>query len=72
MENEYGNYLDDDKKLKEYGDKLAELRRNGVNKISELKQDIASLKRNKLIDSAARNARIAEDLRQIAEARREK
>ena len=69
MENEYGNYLDDDKKLKEYGDKLAELRRNGVNKISELKQDIASLKRNKLIDSAARNARIAEDLRQIAEAR---
>ena len=30
MENEYGNYLDDDKKLKEYGDKLAELRRNGV------------------------------------------
>ena len=69
MENEYGNYLDDDKKLKEYGDKLVELRRDGVNKISELKQDIASLKRNKLIDPASRNARIAENVRQIAEAR---
>ncbi|EPF26582.1 hypothetical protein HMPREF1221_00766 [Treponema socranskii subsp. paredis ATCC 35535] len=69
MENERINHLDDDKKLKEYGDRLFALRRDGINKISELKQEIAALKRNKLIGETDRDVRIAENVRQIAEAR---
>ena len=69
MENNLINYFDENKKLKEYEDKLVELRQAGVNKISELKQDIASLKRNKLLNQVDRDTRIDEAEKKIADAR---
>lgn len=63
------DYLEQDEKLKEYSSKLAELRVNGVNKISELRQTIASSKRNKLLDAEARGKIIADSLKGIEEAK---
>lgn len=54
------NYLEEDVKLKQYTNTLAELRVDGVNKISELRQTIASAKRNKLLDVPVREQIIAE------------
>src|SRR5574344_3144737 len=69
MENECTNYLEEDTKLKEYSDRLLELRKDGVNRISELKQEIAAAKRNKLLEGAARKTLIDEDEKKIAEAK---
>jgi methyl-galactoside transport system permease protein len=69
METERTNYLEEDTKLKEYSDKLLELRRDGVNTISEMKQEIAAAKRNKLLDSSARKTLIAADNKKIAGAK---
>lgn len=69
MEKERINYLEEDTKLKEYSDKLLELRRDGVNKITELKQEIAAAKRNKLLDAQARAALIHDDNEKIAAAK---
>jgi methyl-galactoside transport system permease protein len=69
MEKKRIDYLEEDVKLKEYSDRLLELRRDGVNKISILKQEIAAAKRNKLIDAAARKLFIAENKKKIAEAK---
>lgn len=68
MENENTNYLDD-KQLNEYTEKLSKLRCNGVTKISDMKQDIAATKRNKLLDASARNIQISKDKKQIEDAK---
>lgn len=70
MEKERTNYLEEDTKLKEYSSRLFELRRDGVNKISELRQEIAAAKRNKLLDAKARKSLIEADTKKIAEAKK--
>ena len=69
MEKERTNYLEEDTNLKEYSSRLLELRRDGVNKISELRQEIAAAKRNKLLDTNARKSLIEADNKKIAEAK---
>ncbi|MBQ9239017.1 MAG: galactoside ABC transporter permease [Treponema sp.] len=63
------NYLEADAKLQEYSAALLELRKDGVNKIADMKQEIAAAKRNKLMDAAARDALIAESRKKITTAR---
>ncbi|MBQ9495585.1 MAG: galactoside ABC transporter permease [Treponema sp.] len=64
------NYLEDDIKLKEYSSTLTELRKNGVDRISELKQEIAAAKRNKLLAADAREKIITEAQSGIAAAKK--
>lgn len=54
MANDEKNYLEADARLKEYSEKLFDLRKSGVNRISELKQKIAGAKRNKLLEARER------------------
>lgn len=63
------NILENDAKLKEYSEKLDALRKDGVNKITELRQDIAAAKRNKLLDKTQREERIASDMKVLEDAR---
>lgn len=63
------DYLEQDEQLKKYSEKLAELRVDGVNKISELRQSSAAAKRNKLLDADAREKIIAENEKGIAAAK---
>ena len=63
------NILENDAKLKEYSEKLDALRKDGVNKITELRQDIAATKRNKLLDKTQREERIASDMKVLEDAR---
>ncbi|MCR5290901.1 MAG: galactoside ABC transporter permease [Treponema sp.] len=46
--------FDDDSKLVEYSEKLNELRKDGVNKVTELRQAIAAAKKNKMLDAETR------------------
>jgi ABC-type glucose/galactose transport system, permease component len=69
MEKERTDYLEEDSKLQEYSSRLLELRRDGVNKISELRLEIAAAKRNMLLDAEAKKKLIAADLKGIAEAK---
>ncbi len=69
MEKEHTNYLEEDAKLNEYSSRLFELRRDGVNKISELRLEIAAAKRNKLLDAKARKSLVDADNKKIAEAK---
>lgn len=69
MENENCGCLETDKQLNEYNEKLNALRRDGITVISEMKQDIAATKRNKLLDAAARNIQIESDKKRIAAAK---
>lgn len=69
MENENCGCLETDKQLNEYNEKLNVLRRDGVTVISEMKQDIAATKRNKLLDAVARNIQIESDKKRIATAK---
>ncbi|AEB14264.1 galactose/methyl galactoside ABC transporter permease MglC [Treponema succinifaciens] len=52
--------LDEDEKLRGYSETLHNLRKDGVNKIADLKQEIFSLKKSKMIDSAEKQRLIAE------------
>src|SRR5574344_3026346 len=70
MENEQTNYLESDTKLAEYSTKLAELRAQGVNKITELRQEIAAAKRNKLLEGSARAKLISDDKQKIEDAKK--
>ncbi len=70
MENEQTNYLENDTKLAEYSSKLNNLRAEGVNKITELRQEIAAAKRNKLLDASARAEIINSDKQKIAAAKK--
>lgn len=52
--------LDEDEKLRGYSETLHNLRKDGVKKIADLKQEIFSLKKNKMIDSAEKQRLISE------------
>ncbi len=52
--------LDEDEKLRGYSKTLHNLRKDGVNKIADLKQEIFSLKKSKMIDSAEKQRLISE------------
>lgn len=68
--NEKGNELksiEDDVKLCQYTEKLADLRKDGVNKVLALKQDIVAAKKSKLL-SAEEKQRIIADCRAGIEA----
>ncbi|AEE16517.1 galactose/methyl galactoside ABC transporter permease MglC [Treponema brennaborense] len=62
--------LDEDTKLQEYTETLHNLRKDGVNKIISLKQEIATLKKNKMVDVADKEKIIGEYKRQIAAAKK--
>jgi len=62
--------LDDDKTLADYSARLDALRRDGVNKISELRAAIAAAKKNKMLDDDVRTKIIAEYRAQIVEAKK--
>ena len=50
--------LTEDAKIKEYSSKLEGLRKEGVTKIAELKQEIFALKKNKLIGEGEKQKQI--------------
>ena len=52
--------LDEDEKLRGYSETLHNLRKDGVKKIADLKQEIFSLKKSKMIDSAEKQRLISE------------
>lgn len=52
--------LDEDEKLRGYSETLHNLRKDGVKKITDLKQEIFSLKKSKMIDSAEKQRLISE------------
>lgn len=58
----------EDKKLKEYSDRLYELRKDGVLKIAALREEIAAAKKNKMIDAGTRQKIIDDHKAKIAEA----
>lgn len=60
MENEK-SYLEQDKELTQYSARLAELRKDGVNLISQLRQEIAAAKRNKLLSAEERASLISKN-----------
>ena len=59
----------EDKELNEYSARLFELRKDGVNLISALKQENAALKRNKLLTKEERDAQIAKNNAAIEKAK---
>lgn len=59
----------EDKELNEYAALLSSLRKDGVNLISELKQQNAAARRNKLLSSEERARIIAENNKKIEEAK---
>ncbi len=59
----------EDKELNEYSERLAELRKDGVNLISELKQENAAAKRNKLLSANEREKLISENNAKIEQAK---
>ncbi|WP_040842271.1 ABC transporter permease subunit [Treponema saccharophilum] len=69
MDNEQKSYLEQDKELTKYSARLTELRKDGVNLISALKQENAAAKRNKLLSAEERTALIARNNARIAEAK---
>ena len=60
----------EDKELNEYTERLAALRKNGVNLISTLRQENAAAKRNKLLSVEEREKIISENDKKIAEAKK--
>lgn len=61
--------LEDDAKLQEYTSSLHELRKDGVNKVLSLQQEIFAAKRNKLLDAGEKQRLISSCAKQIVEAR---
>lgn len=62
--------FEQDQKLQEYNRKLHELRKDGVSKIITLRQEIFSVKKNKLIDDETRKKTIDNCKQQIEEAKK--
>ncbi len=60
------NTLENDVKIQEYTQKLFDLRKDGVNKILELKQELFIAKKNKMLDAVQRQRVIAEHKDNIA------
>ena len=61
--------LEEDQQLSEYSKKLEALRADGVTKISQLYQEIAIVRKNKLLSAQQKNAHIAEYQQQIEKAK---
>lgn len=62
--------LDEDEKLRGYSETLHNLRKDGVKKIADLKQEIFSLKKSKMIDSAEKQRLISEKKMELKEPRK--
>jgi methyl-galactoside transport system permease protein len=62
--------FEQDQKLQEYTRQLYELRKDGVHKILSLKQEMFSVKRNKIIDAETRQKTIENCKAQLAEAQK--
>ncbi len=54
------NTLENDVKIQEYSQKLFELRKDGVNKVLELKQELFIAKKNKMLDAVQKQRVISE------------
>ena len=61
--------LTEDAKIKEYSSKLAALRKEGVTKIADVKQDIFALKKNKLIAEGEKQKQLKEKKYDLEDAR---
>ena len=61
--------LEEDAVLAEYTDRLDALRKNGVNKVSALTQEIAAVRKNKLISAEEKSTRIAAYRKEIEDAK---
>ena len=61
--------LEEDAVLQKYSERLNELRHDGVHKIAEAKQNIATAKKNRMLDAQTRDKQIAEYNAQIEEAK---
>ena len=59
----------EDKELNEYSERLAELRKDGVNLVSALKQENAAAKRNKLLSAEEREKIISANNAKIERAK---
>ncbi len=60
------NTLESDAKIQEYNQRLLDLRKDGVNKVLELKQELFIAKKNKMLDAVQRQRVIAEHKDNIA------
>jgi methyl-galactoside transport system permease protein len=69
MKHTQTNYLEEDEKLAQYTYRLNELRKDGVNMISSLQEENAAARRNKMLDSAARNELLSENRKKIKAAK---
>lgn len=61
--------LESDEKVKEYLNKLAELRKHGSTRIAALKEEIYDMKRQKMIDEVSRNKVITRDQGELVKAK---
>ncbi len=61
--------LENDVQLNEYTERLIALRENGVTKIATLSQEIAAIRKNKLLSQSAKDAHIAEYKAEIEKAK---
>ena len=59
----------EDSVLQRYSERLTELRQNGVNKITELRQEIVAAKKNRMLDEDARKKYIADSQKEIEAAK---
>ncbi len=66
MSDQILNALESDAKIQEYSDKLYELRKDGENKILELKQELFIAKKNKMLDAVQRQHIVSEHIDNIA------
>ncbi len=60
--------LNEDRRINEYNSKLNALRSTGVNRITELRQEIVTLRKSKMVDSETKKQRIAKMQQKIVAA----
>lgn len=60
----------DDPKVKEFEKKLYALRKDGVLKVSQLQEEMLSIRKNKMVDKATKDSIIAKDKEAIIEAKK--
>lgn len=63
--------LDEDRRIAEYSKRLNELRSSGVNRITELRQEIVTLRKSKMVDPVAKKKAIADLTQQIEFAKKD-
>ena len=64
------NLLEEDAKIKEYSQKLYDLRKDGINKVQELKQELVLIKKNKMLEEDERKKLISEHNKEIDAAKK--